>query len=598
MDLFSKAVNLFKKKQLNNETVTEKGHEAYNDNYVRSFLDQCVILNTKAVGSRPGAKNNTGGIERKEYEQYFERLYSILIECDEETYNTNICYMITLLFYFRDIQEGKGERDLFYWGYLWMYRKFPEIMLHMLDLLVYEETTLEVKVGKPFGTWKDLNKIMEYCTEDKNADIACDIYTQLEEKIVKLYSFQLMFDKKSKNPSLAAKWAPRENKYVDKKTNLVELIAADMFGDIDNPSHRIKLYRKTISSLNKKINTVEQLQCDNRWSEISFGNVPSKALKQYMKAFLYITKKGELRGSQEDRFECRKKFLEERHKAATNPSESVFNTKDLQPHEIVGSILKDSSEQNISNMTALWNKYISDLKEDFYDEEGKPKMPKTLAMCDVSGSMVGLPMDAAISTTILLIEMLGLNGNCVLTFESEPQWINLEDCPTLYSKIIKLKQAPWGGTTNFSSAFNLILSAAVDNKLPQEHMFERLVVLTDMQFDEADKPDFYYGCKSTKEYETFNSCYEKIKSAFIAANYKMPEIIFWNFRGNTNNHITETSQQGVTMLSGLSGTSMLKDFFLDEINLAATSIDKLQDNILHKSRHQCIYDTYIIVNNV
>ena len=67
-------------------------------------------------------------------------------------------------------------------------------------------------------------------------------------------------------------------------------------------------------------------------------------------------------------------------------------------------------------------------------------------------------------------------------------------------------------------------------------------------------------------------------------------------RGNTNNHITEPSQTGVTMLSGFSGASILKDFFLDNITLSSSSIDKLKVNILDKPRYKAIYDTYNIIN--
>tara|TARA_Y100000994_G_scaffold43163_1_gene33729 strand:+ start:9102 stop:10877 length:1776 start_codon:yes stop_codon:yes gene_type:complete len=590
MDLLSKAVDMLK-----TTTLTENGHEAYHDYYFSSFLDQCVIFNTKAIGNRPGSKNSSGGISRTDFESHLDKLYTMLGNCNDEEYDKNICYLITLLFYFRDIQEGKGERDLFYWGYLWMYKKFPELMLHMLDLLVYDETTLEVTVGVPYGSWKDLNKLMEYSINDEHTTENSDIYTQLHDRIVKMYSFQLLFDKKTNMPSLAAKWAPRENKYVDNQTNLVELISNEMFGDIDTPSHRIKLYRKTISNLNKKINTVELLQCSNNWAGISPKNVPSKALKQYMKAFLYTNKSGSLRGNLEDRLACREKFLEEQHNAFVNPNTCAFNTKDLQPHEIISVLLQPyPSEDDINNMTALWNKYISNLKKDFFNEDGTPKMPKTLAMCDVSGSMDGLPMNAAIAITLLLIELLELNGNCALTFESEPHWVNFSKCTDLYSKVTTLKSAPWGGSTNISKAFNLILSAAVAAKLPQSAMFERLVILTDMQFDAADRADYYN--RNTPSFTSFSSGYDKIKESFNTAGYKMPEIIFWNFRGNTNNHITEPSQTGVTMLSGFSGASILKDFFLDNITLSSSSIDKLKVNILDKPRYKAIYDTYNIIN--
>ena len=80
MDLLSKAVDMLK-----TTTLTENGHEAYHDYYFSSFLDQCVIFNTKAIGNRPGSKNSSGGISRTDFESHLDKLYTMLGNCNVST---------------------------------------------------------------------------------------------------------------------------------------------------------------------------------------------------------------------------------------------------------------------------------------------------------------------------------------------------------------------------------------------------------------------------------------------------------------------------------------------------------------------------------
>ena len=84
--------------------------------------------------------------------------------------------------------------------------------------------------------------------------------------------------------------------------------------------------------------------------------------------------------------------------------------------------------------------------------------------------------------------------------------------------ILYLKNSPWGGSTNFQSAFDLILNMAVMFNVPPEQMPQAMAVLSDMQFNIAD------GNRTN---------WEEIERKYAAAGYRRPTIIFWNLSGSS-----------------------------------------------------------------
>lgn len=118
---------------------------------------------------------------------------------------------------------------------------------------------------------------------------------------------------------------------------------------------------------------------------------------------------------------------------------------------------------------------------------------KMVPLVDVSGSMTGLPMRAAIGLGILVSDMTndafrnhGPMNRC-LTFETQPRWVDLGGCGTVGDKVRRLQSAEWGGSTNFVAACELILESAQRAKLSPEEIPD-LIVFSDMQFDQAQDP--------------------------------------------------------------------------------------------------------------
>ena len=112
---------------------------------------------------------------------------------------------------------------------------------------------------------------------------------------------------------------------------------------------------------------------------------------------------------------------------------------------------------------------------------------------DVSGSMSGTPMEAAIGLGVLVSELASpAFRDRVLTFESQPNWVDLSGCASIVDKVSTVQRAGWGGSTNFKAACERILAVAEGAKLSPDEVPD-LLVLSDMQFDAANGRGGYYG---------------------------------------------------------------------------------------------------------
>ena len=111
---------------------------------------------------------------------------------------------------------------------------------------------------------------------------------------------------------------------------------------------------------------------------------------------------------------------------------------------------------------------------------------KMIAMVDVSGSMNGDPMNAAIALGIRVAEK-SLLGKRVLTFSATPSWVNLTGVDNFVDMVSLVSRADWGMNTNFSAALSMILEAIISQKLKPEDVEDMvLAVFSDMQMDQAD----------------------------------------------------------------------------------------------------------------
>jgi hypothetical protein len=428
-----------------------------------------------------------------------ERLEQLLTA----SYQHDPLLTLKIVAYVRDVRGGKGERAL------------GRQMLKWLG--THSETTKCQLIGNieqfvNYGRYDDVFELMD---------------TPLKGFVVSYTAKVLKKDKRLLNkgqaPSLAAKWFPSEGKALDRKYGIVKKVATAL--DINKATLR----KDYIAPLRKKIGLLESHMCDKNWSEINFEHVPSNAMNRYSKP-----------GKAFER-NCKDSFAA--YKVGLSKGEVKVNASVLFPHQIVQGYIKKVnyyykySQQDVDPLLeAQWTEQLKKL--DGHD------LGKCLVLSDVSGSMecggaCGVtPMDVSISLGIMVSQLTkGPFHNLVLTFESQPQFFQL-DKDTLLKRVCQLKSAPWGGSTNFIGALDLILQRAKQAKLTNEDMPNRLIVVSDMQFNQADY--------------NYTTNYQALLNRYKSAGYDVPKIVYWNVNGSVKDFPTTATTPNVSLVSGFS----------------------------------------------
>jgi hypothetical protein len=288
-------------------------------------------------------------------------------------------------------------------------------------------------------------------------------------------------------------------------------------------------------------------QCANSWEEIDFNNVTSISLGKQKKAFLNVNKKGEARyPDRPDRIICAENFNDHIQKGVsgeveikgkrvgfadfTKQARELYNGSNQVEKDLLNAQWKNNSSQN----GALDN---------------------FVAVVDLSGSMMGDPMDVAVAMGIRIAEKSKL-GKRVMTFSMNPKWINLEPYNDFVSQVKAVESGEVGYNTDFYKVLNLFLDAIVANKMPPEDVQNMVIVLlSDMQIDQAEQTNYYVSGNGVQKREAL---YNSIKSKYAEAGmrvhgvpYDPPHMLFWNLRC-TNGAPSLSSEKNVSMMSGFS----------------------------------------------
>jgi hypothetical protein len=448
----------------------------------------------------------------------------------------------------RDIIDGKGECTLAYMMIHVWYEFYPEMAFYAIKCLV--DFGDEGKTHQ-YGSWKDIKYFCNYCYKQK-----CSVHHPLIQYSINLVNIQVRKDMDNINSdeiSLVGKWVPREKssrfgwmyqplacQYFSKY--IQSAASSSKENSMSAAILKCKMeYRKILSTLNTKIDTVQIKQCGKTWSDINFNKVSSVTLSKQRKAFLNVNKKGQVKyPTNSDRIECAEHFNAHIQKAVkgeveikgkrvgltdfTKQAIDLNKAYDLSSTQIEKDVL---NSQWINNSTQ--NNALGDM----------------IAMVDDSGSMNGDPMNAAIALGIRVAEKSKL-GRRIMTFSSTPKWVNLEGQHDFCSMVKTVSEAEWGMTTNFGAALNMILDAIISVEMePEDVEGLTLAIFSDMQMDSADN--------SNK-----NTLYDSIKEKYADAGmrvkgrpYKPPHILFWNLR-STSGFPTLSTQPNASMMSGFS----------------------------------------------
>ncbi|KAE9453044.1 hypothetical protein C3L33_15059, partial [Rhododendron williamsianum] len=216
---------------------------------------------------------------------------------------------------------------------------------------------------------------------------------------------------------------------------------------------------------------IRSLHMRSKW-KTSLQRVPSVAMKLYKKLFYKhersvrgVFRKGEER--------------EEHNRAGA-----------LLPHEIIKS-LDDDTGPEVAELQ--WKRMVDDMAK-------KGKLTNCMAICDVSGSMEGIPMEVSVALGLLISELSEKpwKGK-LITFSANPQLHQIKG-DSLQSKTEFIRDMDWGVNTDFQKVFE--------------------------------------GSWKSRKYK--EKGYEKV-----------PEIVFWNLRNSVATPVP-SKQKGVALVSGFS----------------------------------------------
>lgn len=480
------------------ELFTNASKVTYTENGARTFTTSCdSCLDFFSV---------SGALRRADE--------SRIIEVFEKAFSENPTLALEILLYTRDIRNGGlGEKRVF----RLITKHLPQIISS--NNLSLNKNALYDNIVK-FGSWKDLFEIFQI------------------EEIGDYVAEKMKSHMKSEKYDLLEKWAPsiggsknRQAEYLAKLCGITP-----------------RQYRKYLSAVRAQLKVVETFMCANRWGDIEYDKLPSKAGLTYKNSF--ISHDG-------DRY---RSFIKD-----VASGKKTINTGTLYPYEIVREYFKNHQspvrmllgglKDEDASLEVMWNSlpdYTGGVNEN------------AIVVADTSGSMCGDPMLVSTSLAIYLAERnSGKFHNEFMTFSSEPSFVSLDDCKSLRDKVAKVLDTEWGVTTDVVKVFKEILDVGNRYYLPKSEMPKTIYIVTDMEFDYAVAVKSSESQNSSKSFTP--TTYEAIRELYKASGYELPTIVFWNVNSHQNNVPVVKDEIGTALVSGCS-PSLFKAVVAKDIN--------------------------------
>lgn len=415
-----------------------------------------------------------------------------------------------LLFWSRDVRGGLGERQI-----------FRDILSYMTTIPEYSNVLYQnIPLIPVYGRWDDLFVLFD---------------TPYEQRALKVIEMGL-----NAEDALCAKWMPREKSskqaFAKKIRNFMNL----------SP----KAYRTLLSSLT---NVVETQMCSKDWSSIDYDKLPSVAIKNYRKAF---ERNAPLAWAQ---------FIKELEQGT-----KTVNASALYPHDLVYAVMEE--HQSLEEVTLL-NKQWESLPN-YLANNSKRILP----IVDTSGSMYSgygegklTPIFISISLGLYIAERNeGPFKDYFMTFSEKPAIQKVEG-NSLVEKVGNLKSADWGYCTNIEAVFDKILNTALSWNLNPSDLPTTVLVLSDMEFDQAMNAD--------------NTAYKSVQKKWFEAGLfdYLPEIIFWNLNSRSSNFPVKFDDRGTALISGFS-PAVLKHLLTD----GDMTPESIMRNVIDSERYKIL----------
>ena len=384
-----------------------------------------------------------------------------------------------LIFYTRDILGGLGER------------RIGRILLKEFATIDPEKCIANFDLVHKYGRWDDF-----YSFEDTPCEKAMwqYLYNQLNKDFMEW--------SKDKPISLLAKWLKSENASSAESKRL-----AKKFCRINHMSPVV--YRKILSALRKYLDVTETKMAANAWNNIDFQTVPSIAHKNYVQAF---------------KRHCGGRYNQ--YLDAVAKGEQTLNAKTLTPADIVHTINFDKYDEKIIDLQ--WKSL-----PDYFTSSSD-----ILCCADVSGSMIGRPLEIAVGLTMYCAERNnGAYKNKFLTFTDIPTLYTFDNNASIKENYCKV-MSHVGYNTNLDGMFEAIYeAAAATRKVP-----EALIIISDMEID--------YFLSEGKTDDIISKWNKK----FEAINLPFMKVVFWNAEARGNTFLSKLTNPYARYISGSSAT--------------------------------------------
>ena len=441
-----------------------------------------------------------------------ERTTNDIIHMFKMAYEEDATLALRCLFYLRDVRGGQGERRFFRTCIKWLADEHTEEMKNLIHIV------------PEYGRYDDLFELFNTELEAHMMGYIWHIIRQNEDHLV--YKWMPSINTSSRDTQARGRKFARE------------------FGLTERE------YRKMLSEGRKACHLVETLMSQNEWDKIAFDKLPSKAGLLYKNAVL------------------RREETKARYAAFMKDKTTKVNASVLTPVDIAHQIYSRSWNSPSETERQAWQKYWDNLK-DYYNGREEPG----IAVVDVSGSMWGQPLEAAVSMGAYIAERgKGPFQNHFITFSDNPKLVEFTG-RDIYDKFMRARNADWGGTTNIEAVFELIRLTALNNRVKEEDIPKTIYVFSDMEFN---------GCVTAGPV-TYNNHWVNKRilnrdgiSTVVEAQLKrwqksgfhtLPRIIFWNLNARHENipamgenisYVSGFSMNMVeTILSGKNGVELM-----------------------------------------
>lgn len=436
------------------------------------------------------------------------------------------------VFYTRDIRGervGKGERNTFRVMLKWLAAHYPEAVIPNIPLIGvygrYDDLYTLIDTPCEKAMW-------EYMKEQIDTDYSNMCYNRGHE------------DGKKKPVSLLCKWM----KSIHTSSAESRALAVKTYKNLGFKSE--KMYRQILGEMRAYIPILERQMSDGKWEEIDYERIPALAMKTYRAAF----ERHDIHGNFSD------------YKQAVKDGTAKINASTLFPYDLVSTYI-DGRRTEDDIIEAQWKAMPDYIGKDI----------NAIVVCDTSGSMfrrVGnvnnLPIKAAVGLAIYFAEHnTGAFHNLFMAFSDYSEYIQLKGT-SLCQKINNAKRADWGYSTNLESAFIRILDTGVTNHLKNEEMPRSIIVISDMQINEASNDNW--------------SFYHAMKAKYAEAGYDIPRVIFWNVNCITPTMLVDDrNRDGVQLISGLNAKT-----FAEIIDNCSATAEELMMNCLTNERYDAV----------